>query len=329
MEKFQRYSRQMRVPGFEFSAQERLNNTVVMIVGAGGLGGPVAAQLCGAGIGKIVLIDFDVIALNNLHRQWLFVENDIGKPKVNVLKRHLTKLNSNVKIEAHLARVNPANIAELLTGVDLVIDAADNFPTSYLLSDACALRELALLTASVNQRFGYLGIFCTSGAPSLRAVFPRMPATPTSCDIIGVSGPAVTVVASLQAQAALDWLAQFDNNLCARILYVDLKTNRLHTVDCSTATEPSGEKVALICTEGIQPEDWVIDVREAAEVAAAPQPFSVQENRPLAKLELSEFSPCSQRMVFACTTGQRALMAAQHAQANGQRRLAVILPGDA
>jgi len=330
MSELDRYSRQLLVSQIGADGQQRLLHARILIVGAGGLGCQVAAQLAGAGVGEIRIIDHDEVSISNLHRQILYRENDVGLSKAKISGRELSKINSQVKVTAVTQRLDTQNVVTLIQGVDLVIDAADNFATSYLLSDHCLLMRMPLLSASVNRTFGYLGVFCGDAkkpAPSLRAVFPRLPAELQSCDTVGVTGPSVGVIASLQAQEALKVLLDDSAQLLGKLLYCDLWNYRQHVVDFSTAPEPHSNQIELLNVDELSTSDLVIDVRNTAEVTIAPQTFKVDQNTPLAELDAKNLNlPNGCRVVLACASGQRALIGAQQLIDQGVAQVAALIP---
>jgi molybdopterin/thiamine biosynthesis adenylyltransferase/rhodanese-related sulfurtransferase len=332
MSEFERYSRQTLVKQVGLAGQEKLATAKVLIIGAGGLGCQVAAQLAGAGVGNLFIIDHDTVALSNLHRQILFREADIGKDKATVAKRELQAINSSISISALPARLSVSNVNDLIHGVDLVIDAADNFATSYLLSDACLTQRIALLSASVNRSFGYLGVFCGTAqksAPSLRALFPKLPNEQLSCDTVGVTGPSVGVIASLQAQEAIKVLIGDAHQLFGKLLYVDLWNYNFHCIDFNGANEPTTAQIEMVGADKLLASDLVVDVRNPEELAAEPQPFRVDLTIPLSELaaRLAEI-PESARIVCVCKSGQRALIAAQQLLHSGHLSVAALLPND-
>ena len=169
-----RYIRQQLVDKLGPESQDSLSSAHALIIGAGGLGSPVSLFLSGAGVGEITLVDDDVVSLSNLHRQILFQESDIHQPKVSAAKKRLSELNSSIKINAIEERLTIENAASLVSKATVVVDAADNFLVSYLLSDLCLEKRIPLVSASVLTTHGYLGVYCgtkDSLAPSLRAVF--------------------------------------------------------------------------------------------------------------------------------------------------------------
>ncbi|MEM7358795.1 MAG: HesA/MoeB/ThiF family protein [Pseudomonadota bacterium] len=333
MNECSRYSRQTTVAQIGTRGQEQLSKSTVLIVGAGGLGCQVGAQLAGAGIGEIRLVDHDTVELSNLHRQVLFTEADIGKAKAEVACAALQARNSNIQVTAISQRLALDNVEDLISNVDLVIDAADNFATSYVLSDACLERALPLLSASVNRTFGYLGVFCGGDRdkpiPSMRAVFPRLPKQSLSCDVVGVTGPSVAVIASLQAQEAIKLLIGADNQLEGKLLYCDLWNYSQHTVDFSSAKEPGEQQIRLINQAALTDNDYVVDVRNPEEINAEPQAFATHLHIPLPELlegKGLELSERTERIVLACKSGQRALVAAQIMLDRGVAEVAAILP---
>ena len=325
-----RYSRQTLVSQVGLKGQQRLANSTVLIVGVGGLGCQVAAQLAGAGVGRLHLMDHDVVDISNLHRQVLFRETDVGHTKSSTALRELKAINSEIQITAKQERLNIANVAALIEGCSLVIDAADNFATSYVLSDACFNVRIPLLSASVNRSFGYLGIFCgteAAPAPSIRALFPKLPKEQQSCDTVGVTGPSVGVIASLQAQEAIKLLVGGEGLLLGKLLYADLWNYKMHTVDFSGAQEPLESQIELISAAQIKDDDFVVDVRDNDEIKATPQGFTPSLCLPLLQInERMDEIPESPRIVVACRSGHRALIAAQCLLDQGHPSVAAVIP---
>lgn len=326
-----RYSRQTLVSQIGVAGQKKISNSRVLIVGAGGLGCQLGVQLAGAGVGNIHIVDSDLIELGNLHRQILFREADVGKPKAEVVRRELQATNSTVAVTASAYRATVKNAPTFISAVDLVLDATDNFPSSYLLSDECLRQGVPMLSASVNRTFGYLGIFCGTRhqpAPSLRAVFPSIPKSAQNCDTVGVTGPSVGIIASLQAQEALKVLIGDGAQLLGKLLYCDLWHFTQHVIDFSKATEPSAKQIELISKADLQKTDFVIDVRNQNEISVAPQPFSTHQKTPLTELMAGKLQKPKQacRLVVVCKSGQRALIGAQYLLNQGHARVAALLP---
>ena len=283
--------------------------------------------MVGAGVGTLTLIDHDTVDVSNLHRQWFFKESQLGESKAQSLTKHLTELNSEVNVNAVIARLAPDNVIELVADHDLIIDAADNFPTTYLLDTVCTERLTPLLTASVNQVYGYVGLLCGKDGPSLRAVFPRIPTQQTSCDVVGVIGPAVATVAGLQAQIALEALTGAQDRV-GKMHYLDLRDFTLRSIDCRQAKAPTNPEIGFITCGQLQDDDWVVDVRETTEIRETPQPFAVQQCLPLSEFDANRISDTDRRVVLACRSGQRALIAAQVVLDNGIIGASVLIPGN-
>jgi len=316
-----RYSRQTLVEQLGSDGQTALAEARVVIIGAGGLGCTVGAQLAGAGIGEINIVDHDTVDISNLHRQILFRESDIGQSKAHCAAREMMALNNDIKVNAIDVRLNPSNVNELGQGMTVVIDAADNFATSYLLSDACRDLAVPLLTASVNRTFGYVGQFCgteRTPLPSLRAAFPKLPAQQTSCDTVGVTGPSVGAVASIQAQEAIKIIVGDKSQLAGKLLYLDLWNYSQHIIDFTEAPEPNDAQIALISEQDISDNDIVLDVRTEQEILNAPYAFT--------SLVISEPEIGKQRIVCACKSGQRALAKAQNLIDKGHSNVAALMP---
>ena len=325
-----RYSRQKKVNKIRVSGQQKISQTSVLIVGVGGLGCHVASQLAGAGIGTITVVDHDVVSLSNLHRQILFREKDVGKPKAKIATRELSAINSDIKVKHHNGRINLSNLNELAKDANFIIDAADNFITSFILSDYCSAHNISLLSASVNQTFGWVGIFCGAQektAPSLRDVFTQLSQHQQSCDTVGVTGSSVAIIAGIQTQEALKLALKDDASLLGKLLYVDLWNYQQHIIDFSDA-DRKGENINLLNKDDISTNDLIVDVREHDEQHEKPLSFENVRSLPLSEIKTNGITklPSSKRLVFACISGQRALIAAQTINKQGFHNVAVLIP---
>lgn len=180
----------------------------IALVGLGGLGAPAALYLAAAGVGKLTLIDNDVVDESNLQRQVLYRMEDIGQPKVECARRHLNALNPHVKTAVHQIRLNSENARTLLQGTQLVLDCSDNFETRHLLNACCLEMQVPLITASVQGFAGQVARFAAHKGPHMacaRCLFPEAPPegmVPT-CPEAGVFGPVVGMMGTLQAAEAL------------------------------------------------------------------------------------------------------------------------------
>jgi len=314
-----RYSRQQLVNQFSGEAQDRIRDACVLIVGAGGLGSPVSLFLAGAGVGKMILVDDDIVSVSNLHRQILYEESDVGQAKVTAAKRRLSSLNSDIDIEVVNQALNPLNAPELVGRASVIVDAADNFLVSYILSDLCLIDRKPLITASVLNTHGYLGVFCGSQelpAPSMRAVFASPSQTAANCNTAGVVGPSVGVIGSYQAQEALKVILQDENQLLGKLMYLDLWDYGQNIIDFSEAQEPE-QHAPIIANHDICTADFVLDVRSVQEVQSKPLAYhtlNIPNSELLNKLQLL---PVDQNIICVCASGQRALNAAHKLLGNG------------
>ncbi len=314
-----RYSRQQQVSSFGLGSQEKLRDASILIVGVGGLGSPVSLFLAGAGVGKLILVDPDVVSLSNLHRQILYTESDVGQSKVVCAARHLKKLNGEIEIEQIDQALSPDNAQYLISEASVVVDAADNFLASYLLSDLCLENKTPLVSASVLTTHGYLGVFCGTNelpAPSLRAVFPSPSKTVANCSTAGVTGPSVGIIGSYQAQEVLKVLLEDENQLRGKIMYLDLWNHSQNIIDFTDAEEPT-LYASIISPADITKSDLVLDVRTELEVMENPI-WKSAHNIPNAELveRLGELK-ADQSIVCVCASGQRALGAANLLLGNG------------
>lgn len=309
-----RYSRQQRVSHFAEGSQAMLKNACVLLVGAGGLGSPISLFLAGAGVGKIILVDNDVVSLSNLHRQILFQESDVGQSKVAAAQKRLSALNSEIDITVVEAQLSPDNAQSLVSLATVVVDAADNFLTSYLLSDVCFANRTPLVTASVLTTHGYLGVFCGTAsqpAPSLRAVFASPSNSAANCNTAGVTGPSVGVIGSYQAQEVLKVILNDDKQLSGKLMVLDLWDYSQNIIDFSTAEEPESY-ASIISNNSVTENDLLLDVRSELEAKRLPI-FGSTLNIPNTELSqrLAELTRhqrgAEQRIVCVCASGQRAL----------------------
>lgn len=218
-----RYQRHIILSGIGKEGQEKICKSKVLIVGVGGLGSPVALYLAAAGVGTIGLIDGDVVDETNLQRQIIHDSETVGLPKVESAKKRILELNPMVSVETYHSLFTEENAGLLVSKYDFIVSATDNFSSKYLVSDTCVALGKPFSHAGI---VGYSGQLFTykPGAACLRCIFPEEPdaATVPTCSTIGVLGPAVGVVGSLQAVETLKYLSgQHDGLLLNQVLYFD------------------------------------------------------------------------------------------------------------
>lgn len=218
----ERYGRQLLVDGWGATEQRMLQDASVLVVGAGALGSPVAAYLAGAGVGRLGVLDDDLIELSNLHRQWLHSTPEVGAPKAHSAVAKLQVLNPEVMIEPYQVRLDEHNVEGLVLGHDLVVDCSDSFATRYLLNAACCLSGTELVEGGVVGLSGLVMAIRPGETACYRCVFPEAPENAPTCASAGVLGPAAGVVGSLMALEAMKLLGDMSDPLTDAFLQLDL-----------------------------------------------------------------------------------------------------------
>jgi len=240
-EELERYARHLVLRQVGGPGQAKICAASVLVVGAGGLGSPVALYLAAAGIGRLGLVDDDAVSLSNLQRQILFRTADVGRPKVEAGAVALKALNPGVRIDVHPVRLTRANAMELIADYDIVADGSDNFATRFLLNDACFFAKKPLVSAAVTEFEGQLSTYKAylPGSPCYRCLFPALPpaGTVANCSETGVLGAAAGVMGSLQALEVLKEAAGLGTGLAGKLLIYKALTTEFHTV--SLARDPA------------------------------------------------------------------------------------------
>lgn len=316
-----RYARQTILDEVGPAGQAKLAAAHVLVVGAGGLGCPVLQYLVGGGVGRITVVDHDTVEMTNLHRQPLYRMSDIGRPKVEAARDALQGLNPDVRIAAIAARLTPQNAEALVASANLVVDAADSFAVTYMLSDACFAAGKPLVSASVIGLMGYGGAFC-GGGPSYRAVFPDVSADGGRCDTVGVLGTAVAVLGGVQAHIALHLLLGLEPSPLGKVVTFDARRLAFGGFGFDGSPEPD-EAVPFIAADAVRTDDIVVDLRGLDEAPVSPFAGA----RRLAVDTIDELEKTDRRVVLACRSGQRSLMAADRLRARGMTNLALVALG--
>jgi adenylyltransferase/sulfurtransferase len=346
---YDRYHRQMILPGFGEDGQRKLQDARVLVVGAGGLGCPVLQYLAGAGVGLIGVVEDDAVSESNLHRQPLFTMDDIGRPKATVAVYYLRRLNPEICVNAFPFRLTNAVCAELFPAYQLVIDCTDNFATRYMINDACLLMDRPLVSGAVSRYEGQVMVLNagTGVRTSYRDLFPLPPreGEVLSCAEAGVLGPLPGVIGSMMAAEAIKLLTGIGQPLVNRLLTYGMLNQYCYDVHIlpnpANVHGPASLQAfletdyAVACgmtadvTE-ISPAEFAemlqqsrvlaVDVRESGELPSAadlphvPQPLSGFDTL----IPWTE----PEHIIFFCQAGMRSLQAAgrylPHLQ-NGQR----------
>lgn len=224
----ERYAKQLNFTGLGPVGQARLAAAAVLVCGAGGLGGTLAQLMVRAGVGRVRVVDRDLVEPSNLNRQLLFDEDDLGRAKAEVAAQKLAAMNRAVRVEGRVAEVSPASIAGLMAGVDLVLDGLDNLAARYAINDAAiALRKPWVFAGCVAAR-GSVMFIEPGRTPCLRCLFPHPPAEgdyPNS-DTAGILGPAASATASLAAAEALKFLSGNPQAITPGLTTLDLWSGR-------------------------------------------------------------------------------------------------------
>lgn len=224
-----RYIRQISLPFIGKEGQSKLKNASVLVVGAGGLGCPVLTTLVSAGIGRIGIVDFDVVSISNLHRQWMYTESQVGMPKAECAEIFLKARNSDCELDVFNLTLNSLNVFEIITRFDLVVDASDNFSTRFLLNDACYLTEKPLVFGAVYRNEGQVSLFNYSTdqknfGPNYRDVVPSIPDNTVipDCEVAGVLPTITGIIGNMQAAETImtilgkpqlnGWMAMVDQS---------------------------------------------------------------------------------------------------------------------
>jgi len=224
----ERYSRHLILPEFNIAGQRKLKSSKVLVVGTGGLGSPLLLYLAAAGVGSIGIVDFDVVDESNLQRQVLFTVDDVGTPKVDAAKRKLLALNPHIQIATYNIRLTSQNALEIIEPYDVVADGTDNFPTRYLVNDACVMLGKTNVYASIFRFEGQLSVFNYldkdgDRGPTYRDLFPTPPppGLVPSCAEGGVIGVLPGILGSLQANEVIKVVSGVGDPLAGRLFLID------------------------------------------------------------------------------------------------------------
>lgn len=234
-EEILRYNRQLLLPEIGMAGQGKLKSARVLVIGAGGLGCPVLQYLCAVGVGKLGIVDFDIVEETNLQRQILFNVSDVGKPKAKTVKKKLQEQNPFVAIEVFNVKLSVENTLEIFSNYDIVIDGTDNFATRYLVNDACFLLKKILVSGSIFKFEGQVSVFDFTKAtsPTYRCLFPSPPSAEhaLSCEEIGVLGVLPGIIGTLMANETIKIIAGIGTTLSGKVLMLNALSTNFQTVE--------------------------------------------------------------------------------------------------
>ncbi|MBV9496698.1 MAG: molybdopterin-synthase adenylyltransferase MoeB [Acidobacteria bacterium] len=338
-----RYDRHLPLIGEE--GQARLAAGSVVIIGAGGLGSPISIYLAAAGVGRIGLVDFDDVDETNLHRQILYGVRDVGRRKLDAAAERLRDLNPDLVVETHATALTSENALEILGQYDVVVDGTDNFPTRYLVDDACTLLGKPNVYGSIFRFEGQVSVFDQRRGPCYRCLYPDPPPPHLvpNCAEGGVLGVLPGIVGTLQATEAIKLLTGIGEPLIGRLLLVDALRADFRTVRLRKRCEAHAAVTRLIDYEGfcnpvhnddITPtqlkdrlaEVTLVDVREPYEWEVSHLENAI--HIPLAQVpqRIGEI-PRDKEIVMICRSGGRSARAQQFLQQMGYERVLNLVGG--
>lgn len=233
-----RYSRHILLEGFGKEGQQKLSQSKVLIIGAGGLGSPNALYLAAAGVGTIGIADADVVSLSNLQRQVIHFTEDINKPKVESAAEKMRRVNPDVKVITHHSFITKDNALKIVEDYDFILDCTDSFASKYLINDACLLAGKPFCAGGV-VKYGAQVMTHVPGSACYRCLFPEPPAENEveTCSTVGVLGSVVGIMGSIQATEAIKYLTGIGELLTDKLLMVDALTMTFNTMQFSRNTD--------------------------------------------------------------------------------------------
>ena len=352
-EEIKQYQRHLSLPGFGPEAQGKLKEASVLVVGAGGLGCPALQYLVAAGVGRVGIMDDDVVDPSNLQRQVLYTHDDIGRPKVDVATRRLSKLNPFVEIVPIVARLTRDNAKDTLEGYAIVVDGTDSFNTRYLINDACVLFSKTLIYGAIHQFEGQVSVFNLGDGPTYRCLFPEPPPAGSvpNCAEIGVVGVLPGIIGSMQALEAIKVITGVGDSLSGKLLLYDAMSNTTRILGLSPNSK-SREMITELPEEiihcearGAKADPVVVEIEpvELARMMKANPDLLLLDVREDWERELSRIDPSShcplgafsspngptlpsdfqpdREVVVYCKAGVRSMMACQALEGMGYEKL--------
>jgi adenylyltransferase/sulfurtransferase len=349
-----RYSRHLILPEVALEGQQRLKASRVLLIGAGGLGSPLALYLAAAGVGTIGLVDFDVVDVTNLQRQIVHGSKDVGRPKLESARDRLKDMNPYVHVEGYETRLTSENALEIVRDYDIVIDGTDNFATRYLTNDACVILGKPNVYGSIYRFEGQSSVFATEDGPCYRCLFPEPPppGLVPSCAEGGVLGVLPGLVGTIQATEGIKLLLGIGEPLIGRLLLIDALSMQFRTMKlrknpncpacgtheirelidydqfCGVGGDPEQDPngvpeitpAELATKQGRRDDFDLIDVREPHEWAIAKIPGARLVPLSAFTESLATFDS-ARDIVVHCKMGGRSAKAVRQLQAAGFKRV--------
>lgn len=289
------YSRHLIMPEVGSAGQRRLKAARVLTIGAGGLGSPLGLYLAAAGVGTLGIVDFDVVDESNLHRQVLFGRSSVGRPKIQAAVERLRDVNPHIRLVPHETRLDSGNALELFRDYDVIVDGTDNFPTRYLVNDACVLSGKPNVYGSIFRFEGQVSIFWGARGPCYRCLFPEPPppGLVPSCAEGGVLGVLPGIIGSLQANEVIKLIVGAGDPLIGRLVLFDALKMRFRELKlkkdpaCPVCSENPTQRELIdyqqFCGIGPEPEapamDFEMTVTELKERLDAGEPLTILDVR--------------------------------------------------
>lgn len=228
-----RYARQILLKDVGEKGQEKLRKARVLIVGAGGLGSPLALYMCAAGVGTLGIIDDDQVAESNLQRQVLYTTHDVKRSKVEVAAERLSAMNPHVTIRTYCKRLESANAVEVFQDYDIILDGCDNLSTRYLINDTCVQLDKVYVYGAISEFRGQVSVFNYHGGPTYRCLYPVIDGIERKTEPQGVLGALPGVVATIQASEVMKLICEIGTPLSGEVLLIDLLTNQFEKIELS------------------------------------------------------------------------------------------------
>ena len=356
-EEILRYSRHLLIPNVGMEGQKKLKAARVLVIGVGGLGSPASLYLAAAGVGTLGLVDYDVVDLTNLQRQILHTTKSVGRSKIQSAQEKLLDINPNVHVKTYPTRLSSTNALKILADYDVIIDGTDNFPTRYLVNDACVFLKKPNVYGSIYRFDGQVSVFDSTIGPCYRCLYPSPPPPEmvANCAEGGVLGVLPGVIGSLQALEVIKLIIGQGEPLIGRLLFFDALNLKFHEVRiqkdpkcvicserptitslidydefCGVTTEASIEADAITPEELKKRFDrgdniLLLDVREPDEfkicnIGGQLIPIPNLANR------YAELDP-SREIIVYCKTGNRSRRAVQFLQRQGFRNVKNLIGG--